>query len=526
MAGFGQGGSVNMSPTASFLNRTLRPMRSSMAGADAIAPPSRVFAKAPRKGIASLPSPKPARGPQFMPIDPRMAMMDEGAYAHGDPAPDLSPGEVMPGSGMARSQALPMVSPVLGSTRPYPRGMDPMELDPMQGEQDENPGIHQLQQLKEMFPDVERQLLPNELRDQLMMSRAQQGVSNEDLNPIDAEYAKIGRRQPVSSLTPESFDAYRMKALQDQFRQSVTNKQQFDHLTNQAWNRDDRDARYDEGIAKIANPLLGAFMGKGSRAYLDADSAAKLKGIDSHRNARVQERYAQQRGDNEMNDLLMELDPNTPKNMDARRGRNQGYMNSISSMNSSIDRGENYDSLGQHRMNQDANAEDKLSQAAEKMNMTKEQFLQSLGLKRDQFNEVKRVNEQGNYSQQGNIRLSEDRNKQTAIRDENSNKNNQGNLAARNRGLDQTGARDEANQSDRIVKNAIAAGKLNKDGMPTVSQAGQDAAMQVFNPKNPTHISTAREILAAAKAQLPGAPKEQIHALASKLARARGLNIE
>lgn len=506
-------------------------MRSSMAGSEAIAPPSRVFAKAPRKGIASLPSPAPQRGPQFMPIDPRMAMMDEGAYAHGDPAPDLSPGEVMPGSGMARAQALPMVSPVLGSTRPYPRGMDPMDLDP-NGENEaypepgENPGIHQLQQLKEMFPDVERQLLPNELRDQLMMSRAQQGVNNEDLNPIDEQLAAAGRRQPVGSLTPESFDAYRMKALQDQFRQSVTNKQQFDHLTNQAWNRDDRDARYDEGIAKIANPLLGAFMGKGSRAYLDADSAAKLKGIDSHRNARVQERYAQQRGDNEMNDLLMELDPNTPKNMDARRGRNQGYMNSISSMNSSIDRGQNYDSLDQHRNRQDANAEDKLEEMARKNNMSKEQFLLSLGLKREQFGEQKRVNQEGTYNQQGNIRLSGERNAQTAIRDENANQNNKNNQALRGRGLDQESKRDEANQRDKIVRNAIDAGKLNKDGMPTVSQAGRDAAIQVFNPKNPTHVSTAREILAAAKAQLPGAPKEQIHALASKLARARGLNIE
>lgn len=506
-------------------------MRSSMAGAEAIAPPSRVFAAAPRKGIASLPSPKPVRGPQFMPIDPRMAMMDEGAYAHGDPAPDLSPGEVMPGSGMARAQALPMVSPVLGSTRPYPRGMDPMDLDP-NGENEaypepgENPGIHQLQQLKEMFPDVERQLLPNELRDQLMMSRAQQGVNNEDLNPIDEQLAAAGRRQPVSSLTPESFDAYRMKALQDQFRQSVTNKQQFDHLTNQAWNRDDRDARYDEGIAKIANPLLGAFMGKSSRAYLDADSAAKLKGIDSHRNARVQERYAQHRGDNEMNDLLMSLDPNTPANMDARRGRNQGYMNSISSMNSSIDRGEDYDSKNARREHQNLTDDQKLDIQADKLGLDRDKFKALVRNQDRNFAHKEKIDSEGTFAQQGNIRLGDDRNRQTIVRDGNTSSYQQASLAAREKEISNKAAATSQTAEQRKKEQFINARRRDKDGNYIYDESARRATAEHLNRSNRDHVAIARQAYQAAKAQLPNGNKSQIEALASRLALESGLIVE
>ncbi|MCK9194397.1 MAG: hypothetical protein M0P19_11045 [Nevskia sp.] len=519
MAGFGQGGSVNMSPTASFLNRALRPARSSMAGADAIAPPSRIFQKPVRKGIASLPSPKKARGPQFLELDPQMAQMDNGGvYAHGEAAPYLGDGQIADFD--TNDPVVPMMKPVLGSTRPYPRGMDPMQdLDPM-SDPNMNPGLNQLEQLKQMFPDVQRQPLPNELRDQMMMSRAQQGVDREELADPD------GRLRGTSSLTPETFDAYRMKTLQDQFRQSVTNKQQFDHLTNQAWNRDDRDARYDEGIANVLNPLVGAFMGKGSRAYLDADSASKLKRLDSHRNSRIQEHYAQSKGDNEMNDLLMELDPNTPKNMDARRGRNQGYMNSISSMNSSIDRGENYDSMGQRRDHQNLTDDQKLDIQADKLGLDRDKFRALVRNQDRNFAHKEKIDNSGSYVQQNNIRLGDTRNAQTAVRDSNTNSNQQANIAAKEKEIANKAAASGQTAEQRKKEQFINARRRDKDGNYIFDESARRATAEHLNRSNRDHVAIAREAFQKAKTQLPTGSKAQVEALAAKLALESGLIVE
>lgn len=337
----------------------------------------------------------------------------------------------------------------------------------------------QLGKLQKMFPDAAPVPRPE---------RGDPGFYKPKLT-----YDEDGKAILDATPTPENFDDYRNKMLQNQFRQGLTNKQQYDSMVNNQWNRDARDFKYDDFGANVFLPLAGMFMGKGSRGYLDDKAAAMNKNLATSRNARIQERYAQQSGDKYYADMLNDLDPNTVENTIKRRNAQNGYNNSITALNNSIERSDNYDSLAARRAAMTDADRQRIDLAARKLGMSAQQFMMTFGLKAEDLHRKEANDEFGTWSQQKNYE------------------------EAYKRGME-TGRHNRAQEADHAADNAREDGKeqrlmtkddwerefktnqefnkvhgLTKDGAPKYDKGAIAGMNQTFDGDNPNHADAVRE---------------------------------
>lgn len=375
----------------------------------------------------------------------------------------------------------------------------------------------QLGKLQKMFPDVAPVARPE---------RGDPGFYKPKLT-----YDEDGKAILDATPTPENFDDYRNKMLQNQFRQGLTNKQQYDSMVNNQWNRDARDFKYDDFGANVFMPLAGAFLGKGSRGYLDDKAAAMNKNLASSRNARIQERYAQQSGDKYYNDMLNDLDPNTVENTVKRRNAQNGYNNSITALNNSIDRGENYNSLADRRTAMTGADRQRIELAAAKLGMTAQQFMMTYGLKDREQTRRETKDEFGSWSEQKNYEEAFKRGEETAKH----NRAQEADHVADNKREDGKEQRLMTKDDwEREFKTNQEFGKLHglsKDGAPKYDKAAIANANQTFDGDNPRHADAVRQARKQAFEKLtrqrPGVPdKEAMREETKRILREQGIIVQ
>lgn len=337
----------------------------------------------------------------------------------------------------------------------------------------------QLGKLKEMFPDVAPVARPE---------RGDPGFYKPKLT-----YDEEGNAIVDNTPTPENFDDYRNKMLQNQFRQGLTNKQQFDDMVNLQHNRDKRDFLYDDFGANVFNPIAGMFLGKGSRKYLDDKSAAMNKNLSSARSARIQERYAQQSGDKYYNDMLNDLDPNTVENTIKRRNAQNGYNNSIVALNNSIERSDNYDSLAARRNAMSGADQQRIALAAQKLGMTSQQFMMTFGLKAADFQRKEDNDAFGTWKQQKDWEEAYKRGEETGRH----NRAQEADHTADNVREDGKESRlltkDEWEREFKTKQEFNEVHSLTKDGAPKYDKGAVAGMNQTFDGDNPRHGDAVRE---------------------------------
>lgn len=556
MARFGQ---ADMGSTADFLKRS---MRGSKVGAEAIAPPSQRLQKAPRKGIGTLPSPKnydmslvpppppggnaflnslspqpkptmalsTPRGKYMVPPPPVASDMSEypveeptGNYnpasffePHAMPVPSLSPMNLAPRERELEPQLIDDGSqvhntPFAGDWIPnvpsegatyIPPGMIPPEPKPVDQ-------YGQLKELQKLFP------IPGEV------ARPERGTPEYYKPKLTYVEDEKGNAKPVldATPTPENFNDYRMQQLQNQFRQGMTNKHQFDAMMNQQGNRDARDFQYDDFGANVFNPIAGLFVGKGGRKYLDDKSASMNKNLAVSRQARIGERNAQMSGDKYYNDMLNDLDPNTTENMLKRQNAMSGYNNSITGLNNSLEKGENFLSLADHRDSQDQLGRDKLKQVLQQMGIKEQDFLAALAQKKAELARKEQNDREGTFYQKGLLGqrdrwldITEDHNHATEAN------------AAQGASLREKGLLDAIDK--RNFAQFMAARKKDTNGNYIFDESARAATRLTYRGDNPNHAELARDFMRQAKAMLPGGQKADVVELARKIAKENGMIVE